>query len=53
MVIALIPILVFIVGLLLYALVENPKLVELGRAMLWCGLLVTLFHLADKVVRIP
>ena len=41
--IILLPLLVCIVGLLMYALATNPKLVEIGRIMFWVGLLVTLW----------
>ena len=47
--------LICVVGLLMYALASNPKLVEVGRIMFWTGLLsfllggggnaaVSLFH---------
>lgn len=42
-VITLIPILVCIVGLLMYILLSNPKAQELGRIMFFCGLLVVLW----------
>lgn len=48
----LIPLLVCVVGVLLYALAASPKLQEVGRAMLWCGLLVVLLVAAHQVVRI-
>lgn len=34
--------LVAVVGLLMYALCANPKLVEVGRIMFWTGLLAFL-----------
>ena len=34
--------LVAVVGLLMYALAANPKLVEVGRMMFWVGLLAFL-----------
>lgn len=34
--------LVSIIGLLMYALASNPKLVEVGRIMFWTGLLAFL-----------
>lgn len=40
---------VLLVGLLMYALSANPKLVEIGRTMFWCGLLALLLS-GDKVV---
>ncbi len=48
----LIPLLVCIVGLLVYALASNAKVQELGRIAYACGLLVTLFVLATKVVKL-
>jgi Na+/phosphate symporter len=36
------PLLVCIIGLLMYALSANPKLVEIGRMMFWVGLLAFL-----------
>ena len=36
--------LVCIVGLLMYALAANPKVVEIGRIMFWVGLLSFLFN---------
>lgn len=37
-----IAILIAVVGLLMYALASNPKLVEVGRIMFWTGLLAFL-----------
>lgn len=50
--IAIIPLLAAIVGLLVYVLAGKPKIEEVGRALFWCGLLVTLFVVASKVVRV-
>lgn len=36
------PALVALIGLLMYALCTNPKLVEIGRIMFWTGLLAFL-----------
>jgi hypothetical protein len=33
------PLLVSLVGLVLYALSQQPKPAEVGRLMFWCGLL--------------
>jgi hypothetical protein len=41
--IILLPLLVALIGVLMYALSTNPKLVEIGRMMFWCGLLAFLF----------
>jgi len=45
----LIPLLVCIAGILIYALSANPNLKEVGRAMMWTGLLVTLLHAPGTV----
>lgn len=42
--IILMPLLIALIGVLMYALAGNPKLQEIGRIMFFCGLLVTLFH---------
>ncbi len=52
MLIAYLPLLAAIVGLLLYVLAANAKLIEVGRALLWCGTLVTLFALASHTVKL-
>ncbi len=52
MLITVLPLLVAIVGLLLYVLASNSKVAEIGRAMLWTGLLVTLWFAAGKPVRL-
>jgi len=50
--IAIIPLLAAIVGLLIYVLGANAKVIEVGRALFWCGLLVTLFTVASKVIKV-
>jgi len=45
----LIPLLVALVGLLMYALSANPKLGEIGRIMLFAGLLATLLGSREVV----
>ena len=50
--IILIPLLIALVGLLMYALAANPKLVEIGRIMFAFGLLAFLLQLGPEVVRI-
>jgi hypothetical protein len=42
MMIILLPLLVAIIGVLMYALCANPKLAEVGRLMFACGLLAFL-----------
>lgn len=48
----LLPLLVCILGLLVYALAASPKVQELGRLAYACGLLVSLFALAGRVLRL-
>lgn len=45
--IALIPLIIAIVGLLLWALASNPKVAEAGRIMFFCGVLVVTMGLAN------
>lgn len=52
MIVILLPLLVAVVGLLMYALAAG-KLVEVGRIMFWCGLLATLLHLNAHLVSLP
>lgn len=52
MIIAIVPVIVTIVGVLAYALASNAKIAEIGRLAYACGLLVTLFTLASKVIRL-
>jgi hypothetical protein len=47
MLIATVPILVAIVGLLMYVLAGNPKVAEIGRIMFAAGLLVALFAIGQ------
>lgn len=46
MLIAIVPLIVAILGAFLYVLASNTKAIEIGRALMWCGLLVTLFVVA-------
>jgi hypothetical protein len=48
MLIATIPCLAAVVGLLVYALASNPKTAEAGRLAFACGLLVALFVLEHE-----
>ncbi len=52
MLIAWLPSLVFVVGVLLHALGKHATVVEVARAMIWTGLLVTLMGLAHHVVKL-
>jgi hypothetical protein len=51
MMIALLPFLVLLVGLLMYALCDG-KLVEIGRIMFFVGLLVLVWTMAGKTLHI-
>ncbi len=53
MVIVFLPLVVCIVGLLMYALSANPKLVEIGRLMFLAGLLALLFQGPEVMHIIP
>jgi len=46
------PLLFAVVGVLLYALSSNPKIVEIGRLMFACGLLVSLYAVAGHTTRL-
>jgi hypothetical protein len=50
--IAIIPALVMVIGLLIYALTTNGKVSAIGFAMFQCGLLVTLFVMARTTVKL-
>lgn len=50
--IAYIPLLFAVVGVLMYALATNPKIQEIGRIMFACGWLVTMFVLSGHTLRI-
>jgi uncharacterized membrane protein len=48
MIIATIPTLFAVVGVLMFYASKNPKLVEIGKIMFFCGLLVALFALGHS-----
>ena len=50
--IAIVPILFIVVGLLLHALVANPTAKEFGRACFWIGLLFALAPYARSTVHL-
>ena len=52
MVIAILPVIAAVVGLLLYVLASNPKVVEIGRLIFSAGILVALWLSASKVLQI-
>lgn len=53
MIIAIVPLLVAVVGTLVYALAGNAKLAEIGRCLLWVGVLWLMYLFAGKTVRLP
>ena len=46
------PLLIAVMGALLYAISASQKLAELGRIMFFCGLLWTVYLLAGATFRI-
>jgi hypothetical protein len=51
-VVAIVPVIALIVGLLMYALCANPKLATIGLETFKCGMLVTLYVFAVHVVKL-
>lgn len=52
MLISLATVLIALVGLLLYVLASNPKVVEIGRLAFACGLLATCMALGGRLVKL-
>jgi len=52
MLIASVPFLVLIAGLLMWALAANPKVQEAGRLMFFCGVFALTWHFTSETVRI-
>jgi len=52
MLIAIVPLLAAILGLLVYVLASNSKAIEIGRLTYFAGLLVTLFIAAKHIVKL-
>jgi len=52
MLVAIIPLLVAIIGLVIYAMASNAKAGECGRLMFGAGLLVCLFLASHQTVRV-
>lgn len=52
MLIAIIPFIVAIIGVLMYALCANPKLQEIGRIMFFCGMFIITWVLAKETLRV-
>jgi hypothetical protein len=48
----LVSLLVALVGLLMYVLAANPKVVRVGEIMLFCGLLACLLQLEPRAIGI-
>lgn len=46
------PLAVAVIGLMVYALC-GPKMAEVGRLAFFCGLIVLVFQLAGRTVRLP
>jgi len=51
--IVLLPVLICIIGVLLFALSKNPDIKELCRIMFFCGLLATLLRVDTLIKLIP
>jgi hypothetical protein len=49
--IILLPLLIALIGLLMFALCANPKLAEIGKIMFFCGLLAFLLR-SDGVLKL-
>lgn len=49
MLVAIIPLLVLVVGVLMYALAANPKLAEIGRIMFAVGLFWLVWAVSGKL----
>jgi Na+/phosphate symporter len=50
--IAYLALVVALAGLLLYALASNPKLVEIGRILFFCGVLVFTLAIGRQTVKL-
>lgn len=50
--IALIPVIVAVAGVLLYALATNPKVAEIGRIMFAAAMFALMFGVAGHMVRL-
>lgn len=52
MLVAIVPVIALIIGVLLLATVTKEPWRELGKALLWCSVLVLLFVLAKHTVKL-
>lgn len=50
---AILPLVVALIGLVLYALASNPKVAEIGRIVFFCGMLTLTWTLSRVVLRLP
>lgn len=48
MIIAYVPLLIALIGLLLWALASNATVKEAGRILFFCGVFFTVYHFAGK-----
>lgn len=46
------PLLILVMGLVVYALATNAKVAECGRIAYFCGLFVTVLKLADRALKL-
>ena len=53
MLIAYIPVIIALIGLLLWVFAGNATLKEAGKILFFCGVLVTTFGLAGKAIKLP
>jgi hypothetical protein len=51
MAIIIVPVIVAVVGALMYALSANPKLQEIGRLLFFCGALISVWVAANHAVK--
>lgn len=52
MLIAILPVIIALVGVLVYVISSNAKVIEIGRALMWCGILATVFVAAGRTVHL-
>jgi Na+/phosphate symporter len=50
MAIAVVPLVVLVVGLLMWALASNPKIAEAGKIMFFCGVLILTMSMAKTTL---
>lgn len=52
MLIAIVPLVVLILGALVFGLASNPKVSEMGRIAFFCGLFATVWVMSGRTVRL-